>query len=184
MHKKKFLILIFIFLSGCASTLKNDVAKYQGDGSINYTSWSYLPFLKVEGYTISFPAIDLSKEYHERYKLSSLPPNKEIMLYFIVEEDGNDRALKNTKLTSRTCNGILSLKLIDSKSVIVWEFNKKINELTEYSIDNNWTWMHNGAKTSFTPISNEHYSLLLIYQPNGYHDNKKGYVYLKHGGTP
>jgi hypothetical protein len=156
--------------------LRNEVARYDGDGVIEDDSCWFFTY-PLPGYFITFPLFDLDRPFDETYSISNLPVLDDVGVYLIVE---SENCFDDKKL--QTLHAKIEFTLTDSKGEVALEVNSYLKDMS-------WMYKHHGVvdghrlynldTSFFTPIKHEIYKLHVQYFPDETLTHRKGYVFIK-----
>ena len=186
-------ILLVAFGSSCST--ESRIKHYSGDGEIkagpDYGFWG-----GGSGYTLKFKRIKLDQSGHFAYRFSGLP-RWITQVYFAIEDS---RTWKDKHLYDwyqRTASpaekekykyacyddltGTLSMSLKDTKGNVVFQFEKKLRELTWSGSGGGPRELYDEKTVNFTPDSRE-YILEITIDPDLMLKDDEGYVLFRGGG--
>jgi len=159
--KNKIPLLLSAFLCfltitaflGCSS-MKEEVARYKGDGEIKYAEeFSFAPFIKNRGFYLVFPSFDLSKAQEKTYSLTGIPTSKPIEVKLsLIFKAGQ---------VSPDYNGSITLRIIAKNGFVAFSQEHK---LPNDNIDENTIMMPHYNLGSVTLKADNDYRLEMKYR--------------------
>ncbi len=179
--------LPLVMLASSCST-QSRIKHYQGDGEIKANP-DYGLIGGGGGYTLKFQAIKLDHPAHFTYHFSGLPRWKAEILFAIEGPqkwewrnyyDWNQRHYPNEPKQNTAIiddlKGTLGMSFKDAKGNVVFQFKKKLRELT-------WsgTELYDERTVNFTPDGRE-YTLEVTIDPDSTLKDDDGYALIRGGG--
>lgn len=175
-----------VFLLSCST--QSRISHYQGDGEIKANP-DYGLIGGGGGYTLKFKPIKLDQPAHFVYHFSGLPRWK-VGIFFAIEgpqkwerrdfydwsrQHYPNEQKQNTAIID-DLNGTLAMSLKDAKGNVIFQFKKKLRELT-------WsgTELYDERTVNFTPDGRE-YTLEVTIDPDPILKDDEGYVLIRGGG--
>jgi hypothetical protein len=147
------------FLIFTPPAMEREVSNYQGEGTIRYTKFTFLPLFTNHGFVLDLPQFELSKPLTKTYALKGIPVSKPLYIDLMLPpSESNLYAEKDAKI---------SIRILAPDGTVVFEDNNHLSDM--------WLTNHGmpGAKwnAGFANIrhvslkKNVTYRLEMTYQP-------------------
>jgi len=175
--------LIYCFLINTVeyhSFLKKEISRYNGDGIIKDISFRFTVF-PVKGYSITFTLFELGQPFSNTYTLSNLPDLDHVGVYLVVESEDYFKDEERLKLNSK-----VELIMTDAKDQVVLKVDSYLKELIWMSAHQGIVRgyaLYNMDTSFFSPKKNERYTLKVRYYPDETLSSRRGYIFIRCGGT-
>ena len=177
-----FFAIVLVIVMSQRLFIMPEILNHHGDGRFENNSTRVGPFINP-GYSVTFPAIDLSQKCIASYQFSSLPSimyGYQCRLFFVIPSNGEAFAGPRPRIPALDAGRIV-LVLTDAKRNEVVKMEGRLDEYTWCGY-RHFFFLYQSGCSRFQPDPDEKYELSLIYEPSPSFQMLKGYAYIECGG--